>query len=102
MGLTSFRVNPERLRDLGMKIKANAEEYSKELTTIYNNVDALSSVWQGEDSQAYINKVNEYKDVLIALGKAIENHGNFLVNTSTSAESMKSELKAMANNMLPN
>ena len=101
MGSTSFRVNPERLREIGAKVVVNSSDYSRELATIYKNIDELSAVWQGEDSQAYINKVNEYKDTLTALGKAIENHGNFLKSTSTSAESLKSELRAMANNMLP-
>ena len=96
---TSFKINAERLRGLGANIRETADQYKVELDTIYNCVDSMSTAWSGEESQAYVNKVYEYKETLIALGKAIENHGTFLSNTSTSAENLKNELREMANRM---
>ena len=96
---TSFKINPERLRGLGANIRETADQYKIELDTIYKCVDDMSTAWSGEESQAYVNKVYEYKEVLTALGNAIENHGTFLNNTSTSAENLKNELREMANRM---
>lgn len=84
------------LRTLGNQVAENAGEYKNEVTKVYANVDNLSSSWQGVDNQEYVNKVNEYKETIEALGKAVENYGQFLVDTATNIEKVQAEIKDAA------
>ena len=84
------------LRTLGNQVLENAGEYKSEVTKVYTNVDNLSSSWQGIDNQEYVNKVNEYKETIEALGKAVANYGQFLVDTATNIEKVQAEIRDAA------
>lgn len=84
------------LRKLGNEVLANAGEYQSEVNTIYREVENLGANWQGADNQEYVNKVNEYKEAIEALGKAIGNYGQFLVDTAANIERVQEEVRNSA------
>ena len=78
----NIQADTSSLRTLGNQVLENASEYQNEVSKVYESVDNLSASWQGADNQEYVNKVNEYKESIEALGKAIGNYGQFLVDTA--------------------
>lgn len=87
------------LRTLGTQVLDNSREYQAEVSKVYTNIDNLSANWQGADNQEYINKVNEYRETIEALGKAIGNYGQFLTDTSTNIERVQDEIRSSASNL---
>ena len=80
------------LRTLGNEVLANAGEYQSEVNTIYREVENLGANWQGADNQEYVNKVNEYKEAIEAIG----NYGQFLVDTAANIERVQEEVRSSA------
>lgn len=95
----SMHANPEALRNLGQNILSDASSYKAEVDKIYATVDNLSTSWKGPDNQEFVNKVNEYKDVIGDLGKMINNYGQFLVDTGNNIERITNEIKSSASNI---
>lgn len=87
------------LRVLGNQVLDNSKDYKTEVDKIYATVDNLSASWQGADNQEYINKVNEYKETIHALGQAIGNYGQFLVDTATNIERVQDDIRSSASNI---
>lgn len=84
------------LRTLGNEVLENAGEYKSEVDAIYREVDNLGASWEGADNQEYVNKVNEYKEAIEALGKAVGNYGQFLVDTAANLERVQEEIRNSA------
>lgn len=87
------------LRTLGTQVLDNSREYQAEINKVYTNIDNLSANWQGADNQEYINKVNEYREAIEALGKAIGNYGQFLTDTATNIERVQDEIRSSASDL---
>ena len=92
----NIQADTSSLRTLGNQVLENASEYQNEVLKVYVSVDNLSASWQGADNQEYVNKVNEYKESIEALGKAIGNYGQFLVDTATNIERVQDEIRSSA------
>ena len=92
----NIQADTSSLRTLGNQVLENASEYQNEVLKVYESVDNLSASWQGADNQEYVNKVNEYKESIEALGKAIGNYGQFLVDTATNIERVQDEIRSSA------
>lgn len=95
----SIHANPESLRKLGNNVLDNAREYDSEVNKIYATVENLRNSWQGSDNQEYVNKVNEYRELIEALGKAIGNYGQFMVDTANNIERVTDDIRAGASNI---
>lgn len=63
---------------------------------IQANIENLRNAWSGQDNQAYINKVNEYKADIEKLGKVIDSYGLFLVETARNLENIQNEIASQA------
>ncbi len=95
----SIHANPESLRKLGNNVLDNAREYDSEVNKIYATVENLRNSWQGSDNQEYVNKVNEYRELIEALGKAIGNYGQFMIDTANNIERVTDDIRAGAANI---
>jgi len=95
----SLQADTAALRNLGKQVVANSEEYQAEINKIYATVDNLRENWKGEDNQAFVNKVYEYKEGLEALGKEIKNYGFFLDATAGKIERVQSDITSAASNI---
>ncbi|MFA5693056.1 MAG: WXG100 family type VII secretion target [Acholeplasmataceae bacterium] len=88
--------NIDALRKLGIDIQQEADSYNGEVNKVYAAVDNLGTHWKGADNQSYVNKVNEYKEAITALGKLVNNYGIFLVDTAKNIERIQSEIAESA------
>ena len=95
----NFSANMENLRALGKEVQVLASDYQAEVAKVYTNVENLRNAWSGQDNQAYINKVNEYKADIENLGKVIDRYGLFLVETAKNLENVQNEIANQANKL---
>lgn len=92
----NIQANIENLSIRGKKVQSLAQDYQNEVTKIYSNIENLRNAWSGQDNQAYINKVNEYKADIEKLGKVIDSYGLFLVETARNLENIQNEIASQA------
>ena len=78
------------------EIQDAAVEYNNAVNELYKIVDNLSSSWQGTDNVAFANKVNGYKEEIIALGKVVENYAIFLNRSSGSLNDLQTDISSAA------
>lgn len=57
-----IKVKPEELRSTAAKIRERCDEYTKEYTQLFNEIDAMSSAWQGADNIAFTNQIKGFMD----------------------------------------
>ena len=88
--------NTENLSTRGKEVQSLAQDYQNEVSKIYSNIENLRNAWSGQDNQAYINKVNEYKADIENLGKVIDRYGLFLVETARNLENIQNEIASQA------
>lgn len=92
----NIQANIENLSICGKEVQSLAQDYQNEVTKIYSNIENLRNAWSGQDNQAYINKVNEYKADIEKLGKVIDSYGLFLVETARNLENIQNEIASQA------
>jgi len=78
------------MQTIAKNISNLANDYISNINGVYKIISDLENNWKGVDNVAYVNKANEYREDLMALGEAINNYGMFLdqaaVTTSTTQE----------------
>ncbi len=88
--------NIDNLRKLGQNIQQDGGAYQTEVKKIYTTIDNLGTQWKGADNQAYINKVNEHKQVISDLGVLIDNYGRFLIETANNIQRIQDDIASSA------
>lgn len=92
----NLSVNMETVRTMGKTVSDQAAEYNNEITNIYAAIDAVKSVWQGSDSASYTSQVEGYRASMEALGKVIEQYGQFLLNTADTYTKLQEDITSNA------
>jgi uncharacterized protein YukE len=73
-----------------------AVEYNNAVEDLYKIVDNLSSSWQGTDNITFANKINDYKEEIIALGNVVNNYAIFLNKSSGSLDELQGDISSAA------
>lgn len=78
------------------EIQDAAIEYNNAVTELYKIVDNLTTSWQGTDNVAFANKINSYKEEIVALGQVVNNYALFLNRSSGSLNDLQSDISSAA------
>ena len=92
----NLSVNMETVRQLGKTVGDQAAEYNTEIANIYSVIDDVKSAWQGTDSTTYTSQVEGYRASMEALGKVIEQYGQFLLNTADTYQKLQDDIMSNA------
>ena len=55
-----LKVNRDELYDVTNVMKKDSDSYSKDVEKLEQNIETLKTIWQGEDSRVFCEKVSEY------------------------------------------
>lgn len=92
----NLSVNMDMVKQMGLNVQEQAAEYGKEVANIYSEIDDLKNNWQGADSEKYAEQVYSYKESIEALGKVIEQYGQFLLNTAQTYSKLQEDIASNA------
>lgn len=91
MAVSDIQASTGTIISVASQIKGDANKYSGLYQQMYGEINALRASWTSADGDAYINKINSYKDsfelMKTKLTKAAE-------SLETSARNYESALKA--------
>ena len=86
----------EEIKSAANSIKTSAEDYKSGVDAIYTVVDNLSNDWKGVDNVSFAEKVNSYKNDILALGSAVANYAKFLDVSVKTLEETQNEISSAA------
>ena len=86
----------EEIKSSATSIRSSSEEYKTSVNAIYAVVDNLSNDWKGVDNVSFVEKVNSYKNDILALGTAVENYAKFLEVSARTLEETQNDISAAA------
>ena len=78
----SIRVDADKLRNWANEIKAIAEDYQFNYSSLLATADSLSGSWVGEDNVAFQKKVHEFDDDFKKMMKEILQYASYLEKTA--------------------
>ena len=95
--MTNISAEYSSMQAIAKNISNLANDYISNINGVYKIISDLENNWKGVDNVAYVNKANEYKEDLTALGQAINNYAMFLdqaaVTTSRTQEDIASSAR---------
>ncbi len=77
-------------------MKGASDEYLFCVKELYKIVADTKSVWEGTDNEQFVEKVNEHKANIDALGNIIKDYSTFLLDSSSSVEGTQQEISSAA------
>ena len=97
--MRSIMVEPERLENAAGRIEEANSEYDRTYQAIYNEVDKMSSSWQGKDNTAFTNQIRSFEDDLRQISIIMRQYADFLRNSARAYRETQDELYAQANRL---
>ena len=74
--MTNFRYNIEKSKVRCEKVRKKLDEYVKKQEEVFMDIDSLKSCWIDVAAEAYINKVNEDKNIISELCNSLYQYQN--------------------------
>lgn len=89
-------VEPERLLASSKKIEDYNDEFKKMKRKLYEEVDLMSSSWNGKDNQAFTNQIKTYQNTMDSISLIMSQYCNFLNNSANAYRQMQEEIYSEA------
>lgn len=94
--MQNIYVEPERLRNASLKIQDFNTNYKQLKNRLYEEVDYLTSKWQGKDNLAFSNQIKSYQNSLNLISLIIEQYCDFLNNSANAYNQTQEDLYSQA------
>lgn len=75
---TTIKVEPAQLTSTAGQIDNAAAEYQKLYNTLYSDVAAMRSGWQGRDNLAFTDQIEGFRDDFDLMKKLMDEYSLFL------------------------
>lgn len=94
-------VTPGELETAASKIEGLAADYETQYKTLYSKTDSLANTWKGEDNQAFVNQIAEFKPDLQNMKQLMDSYADFLRKAAKSyrdtQDAVTSQARTLAN-----
>lgn len=94
--MTNISAEYGSMQAIAKNISNLANDYISNINEVYKIISDLENNWKGVDNVAYVNKANDYKEDLMALGEALNNYGIFLDGAAVTTNRTQEDIAASA------
>lgn len=91
-----IRVTPAELRTAATKIRSQAEDYAKQYTQLFSDVDGMANAWKGKDNTAFTNQIKGFLDDFQSMKTLLEEYAAFLDKSANAYEQTQDEITSAA------
>ena len=91
-----IKVTPAELRTVATKIRSQAEDYAKQYTQLFNDVDGMANAWKGKDNTAFTNQIKGFQDDFQSMKALLEEYAAFLDKSANAYEQTQDEITSAA------
>lgn len=94
--MKTILVEPAVLENSASSIETLNDQYREAYQRLYQNVDMLSTAWQGSDNTAFINQINGYKEDFMRISLLLSQYSEFLQSSAHAYRQTQIELAQQA------
>ena len=91
-----IKVTPAELRTVATKIRSQAEDYAKQYTQLFSDVDRKANAWKGKDNTAFTNQIKGFLDDFQSMKALLEEYAAFLDKSANAYEQTQDEITSAA------
>lgn len=91
-----IKVTPAELRTVAAKIRSQAEDYAKQYTQLFNDVDGMANAWKGKDNTAFTNQIKGFQDDFQSMKTLLEEYAAFLDKSANAYKQTQDEITSAA------
>lgn len=89
-------VDPIRLENSATKIDQDAQEYQKDFTRLFEEIETMKTAWQGKDNVAFTNQIRNYETDFRQVQILCQQYAEFLRTSARAYRETQEELAAQA------
>ena len=94
-----IKVNYEELNQSGQYLKLKASQYEETIMKMYTISKQTSSIWQGQDQQAFIGQIEQLQPKLKRMIEVIQAYSNVLITSSQAYQQLQQNRMMQARNL---
>ena len=94
-----IKVNYEELNQSGQYLKLKASQYEETIMKMYTIAKQTSSIWQGQDQQAFIQQIEQLQPKLKRMIEVIQAYSNVLITSSQAYQQLQQNRMMQARNL---
>lgn len=90
--MRNIQVDPAVLDAVAAKIENATNDYIKQFSQLFNEVDTMASGWNGKDNVAFSNQIHGFEPDFRSISHLCMEYANFLKNSARSYREMQAEI----------
>ena len=94
--LKRILVEPVQLENVASIVENRNNEYQRLYHSLFQEVDNISGVWQGEDNIAFTNQIKGFNDDFNRIAIVLSQYTEFLRNSARSYRECQNQLVSQA------
>ncbi len=99
MKMRSIQVEPSRLEVTAANIEKANEDYERIYKQMYQEVDKMSSSWQGKDNTIFTSQIKQFEDDLRQISIIMKQYADFLRSSARAYREAQEERYAQASKL---
>ncbi len=96
---TTIKVTPQDLQNASGQISSLAGEYKSEYEALFREVHEMQGKWDGQDNQAYTNRVEGFRDDFDNMYNLMIQYSDYLKNTAKAYAETQDNIKNAASTL---
>lgn len=92
-------VEPDRLDETAAKVAQADEDYERIYHSLYQQVDKMTSAWQGKDNTAFSDQIHAYEEDFRQISLIMRQYADFLHNSARAYRETQDELASQATHL---
>lgn len=87
-------IDTSRVKSEGQKLGQVANEFNNSINSIYDAKDRLGSGWKGTDAEKYKAKLEEFREPLNNLKKALTAYSEFITESAAAYDKQQENISS--------
>lgn len=91
-----IKVTPADLRTAATKIRSQSEDYTKQYTQLFSDIDGMANAWKGKDNTAFTNQIKGFMEDFQSMKTLLDEYAAFLDKSAQAYEQTQDEITSAA------
>lgn len=91
-----IKVTPADLRTAATKIRSQSEDYTKQYTQLFSDIDGMANAWKGKDNTAFTNQIKGFMEDFQSMKALLDEYAAFLDKSAQAYEQTQDEITSAA------
>ena len=94
--MRNIMVDPAKLDAAAQNMDTQADDYEKQYTQLFSEVDGMGAAWQGVDNIAFVSQIKGFMDDFQKMVGLMRQYAEFLRQSAAAYRSTQDQITAAA------